>query len=124
MARNLAVLAGHSGTGNSTLLNAPTKVDQARTGAVSSATGKGRQTTTSSRLYQLQNGGRIIDTPGIRELGPGAISRSELIAAFPEFGSENCRFADCLHRTAPGCEIRQPGGVRHKAWLRLTGELG
>jgi ribosome biogenesis GTPase len=124
MAGNLAVLAGHSGTGKSTLLNALTKVAQARTGAVSSTTGKGRQTTTSSRLYTLQNGGRIIDTPGIRELGLGAISRSELIAAFPEFGSENCRFAGCLHRTEPGCEIRQAGGVRYEAWLRLTGELG
>jgi len=124
MAGNLAVLAGHSGTGKSTLLNALTKVAQARTGAVGSTTGKGRQTTTSSRLYLLQHGGRIIDTPGIRELGLGAISRSELIAAFPEFGGENCRFAGCLHRTEPGCEIRQAGGARYEAWLRLTGELG
>lgn len=123
IAGNLAVLAGHSGAGKSSLLNALTSGGRARIGEVSSATGKGRHTTTSSRLYRLENGGRIIDSPGIRELGLGALTRAELAAAFPDFGSEHCRFADCLHRNEPGCALREAGGARYQAWLRLAGEV-
>jgi ribosome biogenesis GTPase len=124
IAGNLAVLAGHSGAGKSSLLNAliaDTHGDaRAPTGPVNRDTGKGRHTTTASRLYTLANGGRIIDTPGIRELGLGALTRAELMAAFPEFSSENCRFADCLHREEPGCAVRDPSNPRYRAWLRLA----
>jgi ribosome biogenesis GTPase len=120
IARNLAVLAGHSGVGKSSLLNALMGDAHARTGQISDDTGKGRHTTTSSKLYTLANGGRIIDTPGIRELGLGAVTRAELIAAFPEFDSRECRFSDCLHRGEPGCSVREAGGARYEAWLRLT----
>jgi ribosome biogenesis GTPase len=123
IAGNLAVLAGHSGAGKSSLLNALIDKAGARTAEVSDETGKGRHTTTSSRLLTLANAGRIIDTPGIRELGLGPVSRAELIAAFPEFGGEDCRFADCLHRNEPGCAVRAAGGPRYESWLRLSGEL-
>jgi len=88
-------------------------------GALSEETGKGRHTTTASRLYRLQNGARIIDTPGIRELGLGPVTLDELTAAFPEFTGERCRFKDCTHRAEPGCAIREAGGSRYEAWLRL-----
>ena len=86
LAGSLAVLAGHSGVGKSSLLNALADQQRARTGAVSESTGKGRQTTTSARLYELRNGARIIDTPGIRELGLGRVTPAELQLVF-----ENCR---------------------------------
>jgi ribosome biogenesis GTPase len=115
----VAVLTGHSGVGKSSLLNALTGSAEARVGAVNEETGKGRQTTTASRLYRLQNGARIIDTAGVREFGLGHVSLNELKAAFPEFSGERCRFSDCTHNTEPDCAVRQAGGPRYEAWLRL-----
>jgi ribosome biogenesis GTPase len=121
LAGSMAVLAGHSGVGKSSLLNALAGDDKAKTGVVNDETGKGRHTTTASRLYHLKNGARIIDTPGIRELGLGAISAAELRAAFPEFAGRGCRFQDCTHRDEPDCPIREAGGARYAAYLRLAG---
>jgi len=119
LAGSFAVLTGHSGVGKSSLLNSLTEVDQARVGSLSEETGKGRHTTTASRLYRLKNGARIIDTPGIRELGLGPVTLDELKAAFPEFSGARCRFNDCTHNAEPDCAIREAGGPRYEAWLRL-----
>ena len=119
LAGSLAVLAGHSGVGKSSLLNSLTDENQARVGILNEETGKGRQTTTASRLYHLKNGARIIDTPGIREFGLGPVSLEELKAAFPEFSGARCRFNDCTHKEEPDCAIREAGGPRYEAWLRL-----
>ena len=110
LAGTLAVLTGHSGVGKSSLLNVLTEDDQARVGGLNEDTGKGRQTTTASRLYHLKNGARIIDTPGIREFGLGPVTLEELKSAFPEFSGERCRFNDCTHKEEPGCVIREAGG--------------
>jgi len=119
LAGSVAVLTGHSGVGKSSLLNSLTDENQARVGFLSEETGKGRHTTTASRLYHLKNGARIIDTPGIREFGLGPVSLEELKAAFPEFSGERCRFNDCTHKEEPDCAIREAGGPRYEAWLRL-----
>jgi ribosome biogenesis GTPase / thiamine phosphate phosphatase len=119
LAGSVAVLTGHSGVGKSSLLNSLTDENQARVGLLNEETGKGRHTTTASRLYHLKNGARIIDTPGIREFGLGPVSMEELKAAFPEFSGARCRFNDCTHREEPGCAIREAGGLRYEAWLRL-----
>ncbi|MCU1324798.1 MAG: rsgA [Bryobacterales bacterium] len=119
LAGSLAVLTGHSGVGKSSILNALTDSEDARVGALSVETGKGQHTTTASRLYHLSNGARIIDTPGIREFGLGPVTLDELKAAFPEFTSERCRFQDCTHKLEPDCAIRDAGGPRYEAWLRL-----
>src|SRR6202167_5785413 len=119
LAGSVAVLTGHSGVGKSSLLNSLTEEDQARVGLLSKETGKGRHTTTASRLYHLKNGARIIDTPGIREFGLGPVTLDELKAAFPEFSGERCRFSDCTHKEEPDCAIREAGGPRYEAWLRL-----
>jgi ribosome biogenesis GTPase len=124
IAGNTAVLAGHSGVGKSSLLNALTGELRAETGEVALHTGKGRHTTTASRLYVLPNGGRIIDTPGIREFGLGEITRAELDAAFPEFDASGCRFSDCSHRAEPGCAMPGAFGPRHDAWLRFRDSRG
>jgi ribosome biogenesis GTPase len=123
LAGSLAVLAGHSGVGKSSVLNALANEDHALTGRVSADTGKGRHTTSSSRLYQLSNGARIIDTPGIREFGLGRIEWPELQAAFPEFAARGCRFSDCTHREEPGCAVRDGGGARYASYRRLAAEL-
>lgn len=119
LAGSVAVLTGHSGVGKSSLLNALTEEDQARVGSLNEDTRKGRHTTTASRLYRLKNGARIIDTPGIREFGLGPVTLDELKAAFPEFSGERCRFNDCTHKDEPDCAIREAGGPRYDAWLRL-----
>ena len=119
LAGSVAVLTGHSGVGKSSLLNALTDENQARVGLLNEETGKGRHTTTASRLYRLKNGARIIDTPGIREFGLGPVSLEELKAAFPEFSGARCRFTDCTHKEEPDCAIREAGGARYEAWLRL-----
>jgi ribosome biogenesis GTPase len=119
LAGSVAVLTGHSGVGKSSLLNSLTDENQARVGFLSEETGKGRHTTTASRLYYLKNGARIIDTPGIREFGLGPVSIEELKAAFPEFSGGRCRFNDCKHAEEPDCAIREAGGPRYEAWLRL-----
>lgn len=123
LAGNLSVLAGHSGTGKSSILNALVKENCARTGEVSGETGKGRHTTTASHLYELGNGGRIIDTPGIREFGLGRITIADLREAFPEFNGLGCRFANCLHRSEPDCRVREMGGARYASYLRIAAEL-
>jgi ribosome biogenesis GTPase len=119
LAGSVAVLTGHSGVGKSSLLNSLSEEDQARVGLLSEETGKGRHTTTASRLYRLKNGARIIDTPGIREFGLGPVTLDELKAAFPEFSGARCRFNDCTHNAEPDCAIREAGGPRYEAWLRL-----
>jgi len=129
LAGSLAVLAGHSGVGKSSLLNALADEVHARTGAVSEHTGKGRQTTTSARLYELRNGARIIDTPGIRELGLGRVTPAELRFAFADFAAFQCRFRDCTHRAEPECGVRasvESGMIsqaRYRSYLRIAGEL-
>ena len=126
VAGNLAAFVGHSGAGKSSLLNVLASEEYARTGAVSAGTGKGRHTTTAPRLYELRNGARIIDTPGIREFGLGTVSAAEVIAAFPEFREFVCRFRDCRHREEPGCgvfaavETGRIARARYASYLRLV----
>lgn len=123
LAGNTAVLAGHSGVGKSSILNALASEDRARTGEVDDDTGQGRHTTTASRLYELPNGARIIDTPGIREFGLGKITLDEIRSAFPEFAAMPCRFRDCAHRDDPDCAVRAAGGPRYASYLRLIAEM-
>ena len=129
LAGSLAVLAGHSGVGKSSLLNALADQEHARTGAVNEATRKGRQTTTSAQLYQLRNGARIIDTPGIREFGLGSVTLAELSLAFNDFAEFGCRFGDCTHRSEPGCGVRgavESGAIamaRYSSYLRIATDL-
>jgi len=69
------VLAGHSGVGKSTLINAIEPSLDLRTGAISNYTGKGRHTTTSARRYPLSSGGAVVDTPGVKMFGLWHVTR-------------------------------------------------
>jgi ribosome biogenesis GTPase len=129
LAGSLAVFAGHSGVGKSSLLNAVAQEERARTGAVSDGSGKGRHTTTSSKLYELPNGARIIDTPGIREFGLGAVTPEELRGAFPEIAACGCKYRDCRHNAEPGCgvlaalESGEISRTRYASYLRIAAEV-
>ena len=108
LAGKMSVFTGHSGVGKSSLLNALDPAQSAATGDVSTAHNRGRHTTTSSRLYDMPDGGIIIDTPGIRELGLWDVSPADLrlyFHDFDEFACE-CAFSDCTHTHEPRCAVK------------------
>jgi ribosome biogenesis GTPase len=102
------LVAGHSGVGKSTVINAMQPDLKLRTGEISRAHSKGMHTTTFTEMFPLSTGGWIIDTPGIKELGIVNIEREELSHFFPEmralFGK--CKYNGCLHDREPGCAVR------------------
>lgn len=126
----VSALVGPSGVGKSSLICAVSPGVSLDTGEISASTGKGRHTTTCSRLIKLDNGGYVADTPGMREFGFHQISRDELAWCFREFRphAQSCRFADCRHVKEPGCGVRkaveqgQVSRSRYEHYVRLMGE--
>lgn len=104
----ISVLAGPSGVGKSSLLNAMQPGLKLRVGAVSDAVQKGRHTTVSAVLIPLDAGGYVADTPGLRELGLWGVDPEELDACFPEMRPflGGCQFRSCTHTHEPDCAIR------------------
>ncbi len=104
-----SVFVGQSGVGKSSLVNALLPGIDTRVGALSDATGKGTHTTTSARLFHFPAGGRLIDSPGIREFGLWHIDYATLLHGFREFRPfiGACKFRDCKHDLEPGCALRQ-----------------
>ncbi|HUP64143.1 MAG TPA: ribosome small subunit-dependent GTPase A [Thermoanaerobaculia bacterium] len=104
----MAVFVGHSGVGKSSIIRTMKPELTIRVGSLRARSGTGRHTTTRSTLYEMGNGTRLIDTPGIREFGLWQIESSQLRHYFPEFGAANrCHFNDCLHGEEPDCGVRE-----------------
>ncbi len=103
------LISGHSGVGKSSLLNALLPELNLRTQDVSGWSGKGMHTTTFAEMFDIPGGGRIIDTPGMREFGVVGISKQELSHYFPEMRDRlnDCQFNNCLHINEPGCAIKE-----------------
>jgi len=103
------LLSGHSGVGKSTFINKVFPQMDLRTQEVSGWSGKGMHTTTFAEMFDLPGGGRIIDTPGIREYGMVDIPKQELSHYFPEmrYLLNNCQFNNCMHINEPGCAVKQ-----------------
>jgi ribosome biogenesis GTPase len=99
-------LLGSSGVGKTTLLNSIIGSEQFETQVVSKKQSKGRHTTTSRELVQLDNGALLIDTPGMRELGNMSIGTGidETFSEILEL-AEHCQFSDCSHTKEKGCAI-------------------
>lgn len=104
-----SLLSGHSGVGKSTFINLLFPDIIQRTKEVSEWSGKGLHTTTFAEMFDLPFGGRIIDTPGLREFGLVNIEKQELSHYFPEMARliNDCHFNNCLHFNEPGCAIKQ-----------------
>ena len=128
LAGRLVAFVGHSGVGKSSLVNALSPALGLEVGSVA-ARGTGRHTTRSSRLYEIGDGIRVIDTPGVRAFGLWALEAGELAHRFPEFADLTCRFRDCKHDGEPGCGVTtavESGAVsaeRLDTYLRLLDSL-
>jgi ribosome biogenesis GTPase len=101
-------LAGLSGVGKSSLLNAVEPGLNLRTSEVSNRRHEGRHTTTQVTLHPLAAGGFVADTPGIREFGLSGLQASDLPRFYPEIAAEAqaCVYADCSHTREPGCAVK------------------
>ncbi len=128
----ISVLIGKSGVGKTSLLNQLEPDLGLKVRAVNAASGKGRHTTTHLEMFPLDNGGAIIDTPGVREFGLFGLTPEEVADCFPEMRDllGQCRFGlSCQHEEEPGCAIRQAVVVgqispyRYKSYLRLKADL-
>ena len=126
----LSILAGPSGVGKSSLLNAVQPGLGLSVREVSQATGKGRHTTRVRELIPLDGGGYVADTPGLRGLALWDIEPSELDAYFREMAPlvHACSFSDCTHVHEPGCAVLaalEAGDIsseRYESYLRLRDE--
>ncbi|MBR6837219.1 MAG: ribosome small subunit-dependent GTPase A [Oscillospiraceae bacterium] len=133
LAGKISAFTGNSGVGKSTLLNAIDSTLGIRTGEISKKLGRGRHTTRESRLYKLEGGGYIADTPGFSTFETNKydiIKKEELSACFTEFSdfSGNCRFSDCSHTCEKGCAVIQAvkDGIipesRHESYCQMYEE--
>jgi ribosome biogenesis GTPase len=134
LAGRTSALLGKSGVGKSSLLNALDPCLGQRVSAISAATGKGRHTTTGTRLFRLggPGGGYIADTAGIRALAPDRDAMTRLDWCFREFRPYlgDCALGDCSHLHEPGCVIRAAtragnlDAVRYGSYCRIRGAEG
>ncbi|MCP4994309.1 MAG: small ribosomal subunit biogenesis GTPase RsgA [Gammaproteobacteria bacterium] len=101
------ILVGQSGVGKSSLINALLPNIDLLTGQLSHATGLGRHTTSATTLYNLPQGGRLIDSPGVRSFRLGKLDRQTLERGFREFTPYigQCKFSDCSHDHEPECAL-------------------
>ena len=126
-----SLLTGASGVGKSSLLNRLEPGLLLRTREISEKIARGRQTTVSAVMVPLEAGGFLVDTPGFSEVGLWGIEPRELANCFPEMKEPltRCKFADCSHRSEPGCAVREAveRGVIHReryaSYLVLLEEL-
>lgn len=123
----VSVVAGHSGVGKSSLLNAVQPELGLVVGAVNVVTGRGTHTTTAAAWIPLEGGGAVIDTAGIREFGLYGIPERDLGWLFRDIAriAPGCRFPDCRHTQEPGCAVQVAADdgrlaeFRYMSYLRM-----
>jgi len=123
----VSMLAGQSGVGKSSLTNAIIPDKELKTNTLSATTQHGRHTTTAATLYHLNDGGDLIDSPGVAIFGLAGLSEPQLAYGYREFQPllDNCRFNDCRHLHDKGCAVRaavENGGIsmtRYQRFLKL-----
>ena len=126
-----SALAGASGVGKSSLLNAVEPALELRTRRVGRRSRSGKHTTVSSRLIFLKGGGVVADTPGFTDVGLGDVAREELGRCFADFRPflGRCHFGDCTHLHEPGCAVLaavDAGDIqeaRHRSYRAILAEL-
>ena len=108
MAGKVNLIAGNSGVGKSTLINAIEPGLELKTAEVSELHELGKHTTSFAEMFGLSGGGYIIDTPGIKSFGMVDFKKEELWHYFPEIfkSGEHCKFHNCVHINEPECEVK------------------
>lgn len=125
-----SAITGPSGVGKSSLMNALYPGLSLRVGEISASVNKGRHTTVGAFLHPLPDGGFVVDTPGLREIGLWGVPSRGLDGCFPELRAlkDECRFADCSHLIEPDCAVRDAlelGGIdasRYDSYRKLLEE--
>ena len=104
-----SVFVGQSGVGKSSIIQTLLPEEDIRVGEISEATGKGKHTTTTAKLYHIPSGGQLIDSPGIREFGLWHTEPEDLDKGFPDVTkhADGCKFSDCSHTHEPGCHVKK-----------------
>lgn len=107
----ITALAGNSGVGKSSLLNALNSLEL-ETGDVSRKTQRGRHTTRHTELFELPFGGYVFDTPGFSSYAAEGLRPEEMASLFPEIAKAEggCRFSGCAHVAEPGCSVKEAVG--------------
>ena len=126
LAGRMSVLVGQSGVGKTTLLNAIQPGLGLRISEVNAKTGKGKHTTSHLEMFDLDCGGSVVDTPGMREFGLWRVADGDLADLFPEMRPYlgQCRFgADCSHSHEPGCAVKKAVDAGHIADRRYQSYL-
>ena len=103
------VFSGHSGVGKSTIINSIQPGTMLKTGIISDSHHSGKHTTTYSEMIDLDFGGFIIDTPGIKGFGLLEMAKEEISHYFPEMFQllNNCQYYNCTHIHEPGCAVKK-----------------
>ncbi len=126
----VSLFSGHSGAGKSALIKAIDPALNPRIGKLSSVHLKGMHTTTFAEMYELDNHGFIVDTPGIREFGLIDFEKTEIHRCFPEMDKllPDCNYKNCTHTHEPGCAVKagiENGSVsvlRYNSYLSILND--
>jgi ribosome biogenesis GTPase / thiamine phosphate phosphatase len=127
----VTLVSGHSGVGKSSFINSVFPGMGLRTKDVSGWSGKGMHTTTFAEMFDIAGGGKIIDTPGIREFGIVDIEKAELSQYFPEMrlAMAGCQFNNCMHINEPDCAVKDAvnagtiSGDRYVSYLHILDSM-
>ncbi|MBT4231798.1 MAG: ribosome small subunit-dependent GTPase A [Flavobacteriaceae bacterium] len=109
MKNKVSVFTGHSGVGKSSLINNLDPSLNLRTSIISEQNEQGQHTTTFAEMFDLADGAKIIDSPGIKGFGLIDVDKNEIGGYFNEIAklSQNCKFNNCLHNNEPSCAVKK-----------------
>lgn len=126
MTNKTNVFSGHSGVGKSTIINSIQPDMQLKTGIISEVHSSGKHTTTNSEMYELEFGGFIIDTPGIKGFGMLEMEKEEISHYFPEIFKllDGCQYYNCSHTHEPQCAVKKSVEAGEIAESRYNSYLG